>query len=244
MHNRRTFIKASLALGAAGFAGPTFASDKTYQMVRIDGLAEQAVGAEMLKEIYNRAGLSVEITAMPGKRALQEASSGAKDGETLRIFALGENESRLKRVPTAISSLRTAVFSKSNSGISIASVDDLNAYKGVVVAGVLHTEAASKDMPDVSAVKDSEQMFKMLSAGRAEIALSGYLDGLSKLRQFGLDDIEVMEPPLRVLELYHYLHESNEDLVPVIDAVVSEMAASGELAALREQKEADYLASF
>ncbi len=243
MHTRREFVAGSLALGAAGLASPSLAADKVYQMVRIDGLAEQAVGAEMLKEIYTRAGLTVEITAMPGKRALQEASSGAKDGETLRIFALGENEPRLKRVPTAISSLRTAVFAKKGAGLTISSVEDLNPYKVVVVAGVLHTEAASKDVPDVQAVKDSEQMFKVLSAGRADLSLSGYIDGLSKLKALGLDDIEALEPPLRELELFHYLHESHADLVPEIDAVVSEMAGSGELAALREEKEAAYLAA-
>ncbi|MEM7192709.1 MAG: transporter substrate-binding domain-containing protein, partial [Pseudomonadota bacterium] len=137
-----------------------------------------------------------------------------------------------------------AAFVKTGYGIQVGSVDDLNAYNVVRVAGVLHTEAATANVPNVQAVTDPSQMFKMVSAGRADIAMSGYIDGLSKLRKFGMGDLEALEPPLRELELFHYLHEANADLVPVIDAVVSEMAASGELTELRLAKEEAYLATY
>ncbi|MET1416864.1 transporter substrate-binding domain-containing protein [Roseibium sp. HPY-6] len=219
------------------------AKAETYNFVRIQGLAEQAVGEELLKEVYKRAGIDMTIEAMPGKRALAEASAGRKDGETLRVYALGENVKSLIRVPTPLSSLETVAFAK-NDGVNGVTADKLGDYTTAVVAGVLHTEAITKGLDNVNVVRSPEQLFTIVSKERAQLALTSNLDGRAELKRTGLNDIVMLEPALKELPLYHYVHESKADkLVPVIDKIVKEMTESGELAELRAKLEADYLAN-
>ncbi|WP_159974918.1 substrate-binding periplasmic protein [Roseobacter cerasinus] len=212
-----------------------------YKFVRIDGLAEQAVGEKLLKEVYKRAEIEISVTPMPGKRALQQASSGAMDGETLRVFALGENVKSLIRVPTALSSLQTVAFKKSGSDISLTTKDDLNKYSNVIVTGVLHTHAITEGISDVNEVSDPAAMFKLVAAGRADLALTSYLDGLASIRQLNVEGIEDVKPALNDQPLFHYVHESKKDVVPVVDAIIKGMADSGELADLRTKLEEEYL---
>ena len=212
-----------------------------YKFVRIDGLAEQAVGEKLLKEVYKRAEIEISVTPMPGKRALQQASSGEMDGETLRVFALGENVKSLIRVPTALSSLQTVAFKKTGADVSVTSKEDLNNYSSVIVTGVLHTHAITEGVSDVNEVSDPAAMFKLVAGGRADLALTSYLDGLASIRQLKIDGIEDVKPALNDQPLFHYVHESKQEVVPVVDAIIKQMSDSGELADLRGKLEQDYL---
>lgn len=226
-----TAIAPNMALAAMG----------PYKFVRIDGLAEQAVGEELLKEVYKRASIEISVTPMPGKRALQQASTGAMDGETLRVFALGENVKSLIRVPTPLSSLQTVAFKKTGSDVSLTNKDDLNNYSNVIVTGVLHTHAITEGIADLNEVSDPAAMFKMISVGRADIALTSYLDGLASIRLLKIKGIEDIKPALNDQPLFHYVHESKQDVVPVVDAIIKEMSDSGELIELRSKLEQEYL---
>jgi len=231
-----------LAASTLLFSTPAAVAAPEYNFVRIQGLAEQAVGERLLMEVYDRAGIEISITPMPGSRALQEAASGRMDGETLRVFALGENEPRLIRVPTPLSDLQTSVFVPKSSRIQINDASELNDHTSVVVIGVLHTKAITAGVRNVTEVPDPATMFRMVQSGRVEMALTSALDGQAKLAEEGITDLVALEPALKTLELYHYVHEDHADLVPIIDAVVQEMKASGELQELRAQFEADLLA--
>lgn len=58
--------------------------------VRIEGGANQEAGGRLVKEIYGRLKIPVEISPIPGKRALREAVSGKADGEVMRIMKIQE----------------------------------------------------------------------------------------------------------------------------------------------------------
>lgn len=240
---RSVVVTMGSAFAATAFSTPQAHAAAAYHFVRIEGLAEQVVGEVILREIYHRADMDIEITPMPGRQALQEASSGSKDGETLRIYALGERERRLIRVPTPLSDLKTTAFVKMGSNISVSSREDLARHRCAIVSGVLHTHTITKRLRDVVEVGDPAEMFRLIQTDAAEIALTSHLDGLANLRRARIEDIGPVEPTLRTLELFHYVHESKADVVPIIDAIAKDMAASGELAELRNKLETEYLES-
>ncbi len=239
---RRSTLGLLTAAAATPLLPRTAFADAAYNFVRIEGLAEQAVGEALLTEVYNRAGMDITVTAMPGRRALIEASNGNMDGETLRVFALGENVSSLKRVPTPLSSLQTVAFARSDAGVSLGSALDIGQFSSVIVSGVLHTEAITEGVSGVRVVDDNQAMFQMVERGRADIALTSYLDGLASLRTLGISDIANVEPALNDQPLYHYVHESKADVIPQIDDIIAGLSASGELAEMRTALETDYLA--
>ncbi|MCV3271854.1 type 2 periplasmic-binding domain-containing protein [Roseobacter sinensis] len=178
-----------------------------------------------------------------GKQALQLASAGQEDGEVVRVFALGENVRCLIRVPAPLTTLTTVAFAKKGSGVKVTQQDDLKQYSNVIVRGILHTRAITQGAPRVEEVNKTTSPFKMVDAGRADVAVSSGMDGLAALRTLNMDSIEALEPVLNTQPLYHDVHVSKKDIVPVIDAVLKPLEDSGELADLRNQMAEQYLAT-
>ncbi len=218
-------------------------TDGKYHFVSIKGLSEQIVGQRLLTEIYKRAGIPMDIEPMTGSRALEEASSGRKDGETLRIFALGEKFPSLIRVPTPISDLTTQAFGIDKPYVDIKTADDLKKYSITIVRGVRHTLNITQGLKNVHVLPSSNLFVEFLSRGRSDVGLTGRLNGLSLIKASGLNNVDMIGRPLKVLPLYHYIHEDHKKLVPRIDAIIKKMVQSGEMATLRAQYEQEYLDS-
>ncbi len=222
-------MRAGIFLGIILSFMAVQAQAQDYKFVSIEGLIEQEVGREIIPVIYEKLGLSVEITPLAGKRAEQEATTGRKDGEIMRIFSYGQNNPTTLRVPTPYYKLETMAFVKKDSGIKITSKDDLRQYKVAKVSGVKHTDNLSKGLSGVKDAKSTASMMKMLNAGRVDVALTNTVDGLLVLKEIGVTSITPMDKPLAELDLYHYLHESHADMVAKVDAAIQEMVASGEM---------------
>lgn len=232
---------ASLAIVAAMMTSSlAWAQAKKYQLVRIVNLAEQEVAAKMLTHLYKDAGLEVEIQPVPGDRARADATTGSVDGETLRIFSYGEKNPTMVRVPTPYSSLETTAFALKSRNIKINTKDDLRKYRVVIVRGVQHTRDVTQGLSTVHEINDGEQMMKFLDADRADIAITNTITGLGILKKLKNTSI-APSGTLNTLELFHYLHEKNKDLVPKIDAVIKDNAKSGELKKMRDKYEKEYL---
>lgn len=234
-------IGTFLAVILLAFCSIAFAEAK-YKFVRIDKLAEQEVAAKMLKDIYKSIGMEISIEPVPGERAKLMATSGEADGETLRIFSYGEKNPMMVRIPTAYSSLETTAFALKSSKISIKTKEDLKKYRIVIVRGVQHTKDITEGLQNVHVINDLEQMMKFLEAGRADIAITNTIAGNGMLKQLKLDSIAPVGT-LETLDLYHYVHEKNKDIVPKVDEAIQKMKNSGELKTLREKYEKEYLDS-
>lgn len=225
-----------------GSVGIVFGQDATYHFVRIEGLAEQAVAAKILPEIYKKIGIDIEIEALPGERAKLVATTGTTDGETLRIFSYGEKNPTMVRVPTPYFSMETTAFAKKSSNISIKSKEDLQKYTIVIVRGVQHTKDITEGFKKVDISNGLEPMMKFLVMGRADIALTNTISGLAVLKKLKLSKIAPVGT-LETIDLFHYVHEKNKDIVPKVDEAIQKMKNSGELKQLREKFEKEYLDS-
>ncbi|MFT5701559.1 MAG: polar amino acid transport system substrate-binding protein [Desulforhopalus sp.] len=223
-------------------AGNTFANDAKVNLVSISNLVEQVVAAQILTDVYKKAGLEIDIEPMPGQRAHSLATDGTKDGETARIFSYGEKNPTVVRVPTPYSSLETTAFAKKSANISISSQEDLKKYKVVIVRGVQHTKDMTEGHENVHVINDAEQMMKFLEGGRADIALNNTISAKVDLQKLKIADI-VPVGTLQTLDLFNYIHENRKDIVSKVDATIQEMKESGELKTLREKYEREYLDS-
>jgi polar amino acid transport system substrate-binding protein len=58
------------------------------RFAQITNSPDQIVGAAVLKVVYAKAGVSIEIIPLSGKRALLESSQGRLDGEVHRILEI------------------------------------------------------------------------------------------------------------------------------------------------------------
>ncbi len=221
-----------LMLVAAGSA-----TAEEYHFASIENLVEQEIGRVIIPEIYQKLGIKVSITPLPGNRAQREASNGTKDGEIMRIWSYGNENPSTIRVPTPYYYLETMAFVRKDRGIKISSKSDLKKYRLAKIRGVKHTNNITSGMPSVFDLDSRDGMMKVLQNGRVDIVLTNTIDGSQLIKEKKLTDVVPTGKALAVLELYHYIHSKHKDLVPRVDAVIKRMKASGELEQLVKKAE-------
>jgi polar amino acid transport system substrate-binding protein len=207
----------------------TVCSASEYHFVSINNLIEQEIGRLVIPQIYRKLVIDITITPLPAQRAQLEAALGKSDGEIMRIYNYGEENPTTIRVSTPYSSLETMAFIKKNAGIDITKKEDLGKYRIVKVRGVKHTNNITQGVVNVSDVDSTDQMMWLVEKGTVDVALTNTIDGLTALRTLNIDDIVPLDTSLATLDLFHYIHESHKDLVPLVDNTIKEMLASGEL---------------
>ena len=212
-----------------------------YFFVSIEHLIDQKIGGIIIQKIYEKLNIDVDIAPKPAKRAEAYARSGKKDGEVMRIWTYGLDNKTNIRVPTSCYQIETMAFIKKDSNIKINTKADLKKYKLIKVRGVKHTENITSDLSNVLDVQNSEIMMKFLKAGRADVALTNTVDGLWTLKKLGYTNIVAIEKPLAVVDLFNYIHEKHEHLVPRVDKVIKKMKISGELQKVINYAEAKVL---
>ncbi len=235
--------KSFAVLAALLMLFPRTSLSQDYQFVSIQNLIEQEVGRLLIPEIYKKIGFTVDISPMPGKRAQEEATSGSKDGEIMRIFTYGNENPTTIRVPTPYYYLETMGFVRKNSGIKIRTKEDLAKYRVVKVRGVKHTNNITQGLDNVFDIKNTETMMEFLQRGRADVALTNTVDGILVLEKLGYENIGPIQQPLAVLDLYNYIHEDHADIVPQVDEAIVAMQDSGELESLITKAEAAVIQS-
>jgi len=204
------------------------------RLARIENIPDQAVGAELLREVYRRAGVAVEFVDLPAKRALVESSSGRLDGEVHRIFDVQREFPTLIALQPPINQIEPTVFSR-GLRFPVAGWDSIRPYSIGIVRGVGSSERGTQGMARVEPVASMEQLMTMLDGGRFEVAVNDRFSGLLVNRRLRLETrVLPLAPPLETLQLHHFLHERHRALLPRIEAELRAMQASGELARLRQ----------
>ncbi len=189
----------------------------------------------VLQEAFGRLGLSVRVAQLPAARALKDAAAGHADGDVGRVAKIAMLYPTLKRVPTPILEQREFVAFARDPTIRLARWEDLAPYSVAYVGGWKIFEAGARHAHTVTPVESTEALFRFLSMGRTDIALSAKLDGLAVLKRLGLCDVQVVCKPLAVETMYLYLHESRKDLVAPLDRTLQAMRREGVLDAIEAQ---------
>lgn len=196
----------------------------------------QTVAAKLLNDIYKKAGLTANITPLPGARANAMALAGDKDGEVARIPAYFVKNPTLVKVEPGYYYLTTGAFAKADKGITITSKDDLKKYQVGIVRGIAHAEAATEGLTGLQVVGSYDQLYKMLNAGRIDIAIDEGINGPSTLKGLGITGISQVGEIAR-LDLFNVLTPAKKDLAPKISAAIKALKGSGELAKLTKRYE-------
>jgi len=203
----------------------------------LHGTPNSFLGKELLKRIYQKAGIDVRFEKYTSALSLRLSSRGEIDGETHRIYSLAKAYPTLIRVPTAFSYVAPTAFVNKRSAIDfkVEGWASLNKYRVGAVQGMRFAELGLKDrMETVESVTSSDQLLRMLDSLRIDIAVTGQINGLYHINTLGLSDIGVLTPAIEKDALYHYLHIKHQTLVPLLDQTIKEMIASGELKRIRE----------
>lgn len=182
----------------------------------------------ILEKAYAKLGIQIAVKELPSARSLLEANDGRTDGEVHRIAGIESANPNLIRIPVPIRIIEGMAFS---CGAPVAvngwqSIRDLHIG---IRAGIKFFENGTKDMNHVSKIASVDHLFTLLFMRRLDVVV---VDRSWEQEQRDRDKSSCLvtnEPPIVVIELYHYLHNRHADLVPAITAVLQEMQDSGEI---------------
>lgn len=225
-----------VALSSSAYGEPPL------RFARIENIPDQFVGGEILKAVYGRLHIPIELVDMPAKRALLDSSTGVLDGEVHRNINVRIQYPSLIMLEPAINYIEPSVFSKRHR-FEVKGWTSIKQYDIGIVRGVGTSEDGTRGMAHVLALTTLEQLMRALAGDRIDVAVSDAFSGLAVVRKLGLtEQIAVLTPRLQRNDIYHFLHEKHRDLVPKVEKVLREMQASGELESLRKEIMARYLA--
>ena len=180
----------------------------------------------VLTECFKKMGIALEIIPMPSKRSLKNANNGTEDGNFLRTAGITQAYPNLIKVPEPVSVNRIMVFSK-NTNMKVSGCKSLLKYHVVYVNGWRNCERELKNPKAKTVVKNEELLFTLLEKERAEVGIFGQSTGMEILKKLGYSDIQALEPPIVVSDLFLYVHKKHEGLIPEIVKILKKMKTDG-----------------
>lgn len=187
-----------------------------------------AIASEIMTEAYNRIGQPIEIYYTAGSRALVLSSAGHVDGELVRIGAVKDRFPTLHQVPVPSMEAKGLVFIRQTDRDSLADTD-LSKMRVGILNGVVQAERFTDGFEDVWRGHSVEELFQMLAKGKLDAVVSDFFDGTLTIARLGLGGIEPLGDPFEVEPMFHYIHDKNKYLVPIIADVLARMHKAGEI---------------
>lgn len=206
-------------------------------LAAVAGARDAEVSIRVLREAYSKVGIEVEIQRHPGEIALRKSRAGEVAGEVHRIDGVDIQFPELVQVPVPINFIDFAIFSRLPE-FKPESWFDLARRQVGILRGVVAVEQATRDL-NTRAVDTYAELFSLLVRGEVDAVAVPMVVGLDAMKRLPKDSGIVTNAILDSYVLYHYLHRSHAQLVPVIEPVLREMLRDGTTSRIRAETYAD-----
>lgn len=175
----------------------------------------------IFSELYSRLGYRIEITKLPNRRALYEASNRDwVDGELARVKDAEHLLSSHIRIPVPVAKIAASAFVRELS-IKVKDWEELRPYKLGSLRGIIAIEKRLIGFNTQEASSPS-QLLDMLDRKRIQIAVMPRPMGEFALKALPYN-VLILEPPIEEFNLYHYVNQKHRSLVPQLTAILSEL---------------------
>jgi polar amino acid transport system substrate-binding protein len=202
---------------------------------------DNGVFIELTKTIAERAGLQVEITVIPPKRAINDFSEKQMD---VLFPALDVNFSP-EKMPLKSSELiyvkKDFVFTPKGSAL-LATLKDLEGKTVGITLGYPYVrELTENPLIRIESAQSDELSAKMLEAGRTQAFVVEEKSGLKAFENTGLKDKIQYDPsrPLSQQDVYYAFQkdEKGENLDRIFSKTLAEMKQDGTFAKIMQKAE-------
>lgn len=184
--------------------------------------------AMVMGRIYRQLQVDWRLLRIPTEDALQGANSGVVDGELIRIKGVENSLNRLQRIPYPIARIKLIAFTAQNDDFVVTNLADLSGLSIAVIRGVALTDNLTKGQERHYA-DTVEGLFRLMDTGQTDIALTFQLDSEKYLQSVGKALDFHASTPLMEVEMFHYLHKRNADLIERVSRHMQRLHESGEL---------------
>jgi len=178
------------------------------------------------KEMFRRIGIKVVLNFNPAERVLVNANNGIDDGILTRIGGIDKKYTNLIPLKENLFTADYVAFSH-NKNIKIYGWNSLENLNVGIITGWKLLETNITSAKSLIKVKNSKQLFTLLSSGRVDAVVFSRFPGLQIIKDQGLLGVKALEPPLAQRMRYFYLHKKNKALVPLATKALKAMKADG-----------------
>lgn len=190
--------------------------------------------AAVLSAAYSRINIDVDLVALPPGRSLVEKQSGRLDGEVHRIRQIEHNKLNLVIVPFPINKFEGMAYTL-RQDLAYDGWLSLRPLRVGVEIGVAFSEEGTRGFSHVLQKPDLDALFDLLPLGRLDVVIAPRAVFERQKMRLKDDNLHVLEPPLVVHELYHYVNKRHEALIPELTEILRDMSESGELDRIKTQ---------
>lgn len=186
------------------------------------GFLDQLVAA-LFREIGRQGEVIVYPTAT--ERGMLNANEGVDDGLAMRVAGLEKQYPNLIRVPEPVAVNDFVAYTTGRRFVT----DHWSSLSPYIVTYIIGWKVFEQNVPEgkeITLVRDADQLFRLLTTQRADVALYERWQGLAKSRALGIK-VQVMEPPLVRTNMYIYLHRKHAALVPRLAEALVKMKRDG-----------------
>ena len=199
------------------------AQAEKFMIATADTVETRAI-AEVVKEAYRRLGHDTEIAFRPTGRSVHDVNRGKFDAELARITGIENEFPNLVRVEEPVYTVSVSAVVRSESNIKVNSWEEIGDRRIGYPRGYKLFDIRTRELNAIKA-KSPSSIIKMVKAGRMEIGILMTSDAAALAQKFG--GISVLEPPIEVTTLYHYVHVKHRRMVPSLEKVLIKMNDSG-----------------
>jgi len=180
----------------------------------------------VVKEALSRMGFRLETMRLPAERALKNVNLGIDDGDMFRVKGLESIYPNIVRVPEKLLDMQFTAFSRKTFDLSQGWKSLQGLSVGYINGWKILEENISNDV-DVTTVRDSGQLFKLLKKRRVELIIYERWGAELIIKSMGLAIVKRQEPALIVTEMFIYLHKKHRMLVPILAATIKQLKQEG-----------------
>lgn|GEM_PF-5139882 len=107
--------------------------------------------------------------------------------------------------------------------------------------GIINAQNATEGLNDITFADTSESLFKMLTAGRIDVAVDSRYSADRAMKKTMINDIVSEKIVLLVQPAHHYLNIKHKALAASLATTISQLAATGELQRLATTAESEQM---
>jgi polar amino acid transport system substrate-binding protein len=209
---------------------------KTLEFSCIEETPDIEISRLVLSKAYGKLGIDIKIQRLPGLRALIYANEGLTDGELFRAAGVEDDYVNLVRVNVPINTVDVVVITK-NRSFEVTGWQSLKPYYIGVQSGITFIESSISKMEGlkVARVKSSSQLLRMLNNERIDAVVAPRISAILSLADLRFKTMTILEPPLQILPLFHYLNKKHQSLVPELENVLQKMEDDDEIKRIRDE---------
>lgn len=198
-------------------------AEKTIVLTLAQNVAPAEQSAKILQEAYAQLGHTVRIVRAPRSRTLVLASTGQVDGDVAAGRAVEGKFPNLRRVDVPLVTIEVVVFvCKQTLDPEFRST--LAAQRIGRLSGAVVLESITQDFQDVWIGETIDELFEMLKRGRLDAVLGPRIALKKYEKEHEQGCLRSLDQPFTSVPLYHYLHETNSDLVHPLEDVLKAAA--------------------